>query len=122
MERTGSSGFTAAAVFTTCKSPDPPLRAALSETVAELAQSDGDFQRKLGQGLRDRVGRRFGKSEVYVDRSGTEHHAALWRVIRPGSYGVEGVAGLARSGATPPTPRLPFSPLEVVLADGKEQL
>jgi hypothetical protein len=60
------------------------LRSALPDFLAEAAdRTGGFFQRRLGRCFSDRSGRRFGESQVFVERAG-EHPKSkvlLWRVV-----------------------------------------
>jgi hypothetical protein len=62
------------------------LRSALPDFLAEAAdRTGGFFQRRLGKCLSDRVGRRFGESQVFVERVG-EHgktKVRMWKVAKP---------------------------------------
>jgi hypothetical protein len=61
------------------------LRSALPDFLAEAAdRTGGFFQRRLGKCFSDRSGRRFGESQVFVERAG-EHPKSkvlLWRVVK----------------------------------------
>jgi len=62
------------------------LRSALPDFLAEAAdRTGGFFQRRLGKCFSDRVGRRFGESQVFVDRLGEDSKTKvkMWGVVKP---------------------------------------
>jgi len=62
------------------------LREALPDFLADAAdRTGGFFQRRLGKCFAERVGRRFGESQVLVDRAGEDPKTKVqrWRVVRP---------------------------------------
>src|SRR5258708_36392791 len=63
------------------------LRGALPDFLAEAAdRTGGFFQRRLGKCFSDRVGRRFGDSQVFVERAGEDLKTKVqrWKVGRNG--------------------------------------
>lgn len=56
------------------------LRAALPSALVEGVDRNGHFQRRAGNCFADRIGRRFGKSEVHIERHDIYHHAQRWKV------------------------------------------
>jgi hypothetical protein len=68
------------------------LRRALPDYLAEGADRAGFFQRRAGKLFAEHCGRRFGESQIYLDRNGISHHAQMW-VTGMGSGGVRGVTG-----------------------------
>ncbi len=50
--------------FKPAAEPDGPVRRALPDLIAEPIGNDGSFQRRLGQCLRERAGRRYGTSAI----------------------------------------------------------
>jgi hypothetical protein len=62
------------------------LRGALPDFLAEAAdRTGGFFQRRLGKCFADRVGRRFGESQVFLERADEDRKAKVqrWRVQKP---------------------------------------
>ena len=62
------------------------LREALPDFLADAAdRTGGFFQRRLGKCFSERVGRRFGESQVLVDRAGEDPKTKVqrWKVVRP---------------------------------------
>jgi hypothetical protein len=62
------------------------LREALPDFLAEAAdRTGGFFQRRLGRCFAERVGRRFGESQVYLDRADKDRKAKVdrWMVAKP---------------------------------------
>jgi hypothetical protein len=62
------------------------LREALPDFLAEAAdRTGGFFQRRLGRCFAKRVGRRFGESQVFLERADEDRKAKVqrWRVLRP---------------------------------------
>lgn len=62
------------------------LRGALPDILAEAAdRTGGFFQRRLGKCFAERVGRRFGESQVYSERADEDKKAKVqkWRVLKP---------------------------------------
>ena len=56
------------------------LRRALPDYLAEFVDRPGSFQCRAGNLFAKHCGRRFGKSEIYLDRAGISHHAQMWVV------------------------------------------
>ena len=56
------------------------LRAALPDVLAGAADRDGSLKKCAGKCFGERVGRRFGESQVRAERAGVTHHAQRWRV------------------------------------------
>jgi len=62
------------------------LREALPDFLAEAAdRTGGFFQRRLGRCFAERVGRRFGESQVVLERAYEDRKAKVqrWRVVKP---------------------------------------
>jgi hypothetical protein len=62
------------------------LREALPDFLAEAAdRTGGFFQRRLGRCFAERVGRRFGESQVVLERADEDRKAKVqrWRVVKP---------------------------------------
>ena len=62
------------------------VRGALPDFIAEAAdRTGGFFQRRLGKCFAERVGRRFGDSQVFLERADEDRKAKVqrWRVVRP---------------------------------------
>ena len=62
------------------------LREALPDFLADAAdRTGGFFQRRLGKCLAERLGRRFGENQVFVERAEEDRKAKVqrWRVVRP---------------------------------------
>jgi hypothetical protein len=62
------------------------LRGALPDFLAEAAdRTGGFFQRRLGKCFAERVGRRFGESQVFLERADEDRKAKVqrWKVVRP---------------------------------------
>ena len=62
------------------------LREALPDFLAEAAdRAGGFFQRRLGRCFAQRVGRRFGESQVFLERADEDRKAKVqrWRVVKP---------------------------------------
>ncbi len=62
------------------------LREALPDFLAEAAdRTGGFFQRRLGKCFAERVGRRFGESQVFLERADEDRKAKVqrWRVLKP---------------------------------------
>lgn len=62
------------------------LREALPDLLAEAAdRTGGFFQKRLGKCFAERVGRRFGESQVFVERADEDRKAKVqrWRVVKP---------------------------------------
>jgi hypothetical protein len=62
------------------------LRDSIPDSLADAAdRTTGAFRKRLGTGFSERVGRRFGDSQIYIDRAGQDRKAKVyrWRVIRP---------------------------------------
>jgi hypothetical protein len=57
------------------------LRAALPDFLAEGLNREGFFQRRAGHCFAERVGKRFGKSQVHLKRGEVSHGAQQWQVI-----------------------------------------
>ncbi len=78
-ERLGTSGTVGAP-------GEKRLREALPDFVAEAAdRTGGFFQRRLGKCFAERVGRRFGESQVFLERADEDRKAKVqrWRVAKP---------------------------------------
>ena len=61
------------------------LREALPDFIAEAAdKAGGFFQRRLGRCFSERIGRRFGENQVYLERADEDKKAKVqrWRVVR----------------------------------------
>ncbi len=101
------------------------------DLLPDLERNEGSFVRKLGNALSARVGRRYGEEEeLYVERAGTLHKTALWKVSKgspegPPGGGFGGLGGLfltpreEKSGKVPPAgpeinPRDPQTPTDAV--------
>jgi hypothetical protein len=56
------------------------LRAALPDFLAEGLSREGFFQRRAGHCFAERVGKRFGKSQVHLKRGEVSHGAQQWKV------------------------------------------
>jgi hypothetical protein len=93
-EEFGSVAFTASELFKTlseylssAQSPSARaarLKSALPDFIAEgFAKGDGFFQRRAGKCFAERVGRRFGESQIHLKRGGIDHHAQQWLVVNP---------------------------------------
>jgi len=69
-----------------CGPDSKRLREALPDFLAEAAdKAGGFFQRRLGRCFSERIGRRFGESQVFVERAG-EHgktKVQMWRIVKP---------------------------------------
>ncbi len=77
-EKLGTNGTLAA--------PDGKrLREALPDSLAEAADRGGFFQRRLGRCFAECVGRRFGESQVFLERAAEDRKAKVqrWKVQRP---------------------------------------
>jgi len=62
------------------------LREALPDFLAEAAdRTGGFFQRRLGRCFAERVGRRFGESQVFLERADEDRKSKVqrWRVVKP---------------------------------------
>jgi hypothetical protein len=62
------------------------LRDALPDFLAEAAdRSNGFFQRRLGRCFSDRVDKRFGDSQVYIERAAEDKKSKVqrWKIVRP---------------------------------------
>ena len=62
------------------------LRQALPDYLAEAAdRTEGFLQRRLGRCFSDRIDKRFGKSQVFLERADEDRKAKVqrWRVQRP---------------------------------------
>jgi hypothetical protein len=62
------------------------LREALPDFLAEAGdRTGGFFQRRLGRCFAERAGRRFGESQVFLERADEDRKAKVqrWRVQRP---------------------------------------
>lgn len=62
------------------------LREALPDFLAEAAdRTGGFFQRRLGKCFAERVGRRFGESQVFLERADEDRKAKVqrWKVVKP---------------------------------------
>ena len=62
------------------------LREALPDFLAEAAdRAGGFFQRRLGRPFAERVGRRFGESQVFLERADEDRKAKVqrWKVVKP---------------------------------------
>jgi hypothetical protein len=62
------------------------LRQVLPDYLAEAAdRTEGFLQRRLGRYFSDRVDKRFGKSQVFLERADEDRKAKVqrWRVLRP---------------------------------------
>jgi len=62
------------------------LREALPDFLADAAdRAGGFFQRRLGRCFAERVGRRFGESQVFLERADEDRKAKVqrWRVVKP---------------------------------------
>jgi hypothetical protein len=62
------------------------LREALPDFLAEAAdRTGGFFQRRLGKCFAERIGRRFGETQVFLERANEDRKAKVqrWRVLRP---------------------------------------
>ncbi len=60
--------------------------AALPDFPSQAAdQTGGFFQRRLGKSFVERVGRRFGESQVFLERADEDREAKVqrWRVVKP---------------------------------------
>jgi hypothetical protein len=59
------------------------LRAALPDFIAQAMDREGFFKQRLGLALRERLGRRYGDSQVRVERDAEDLHCkvARWRVV-----------------------------------------
>jgi hypothetical protein len=68
-------------------SPDAKrIRQCIPDFVAEAADRNGGFfQKRLGRCFAARAGRRFGESQVFIDRGGEDLKVKvhLWKVVRP---------------------------------------
>src|SRR5262249_39481605 len=76
----GGNLFTTADVYRNWKNTSSPIHQALADMDIDSSEHEQSFLRHLGNALASRVGRRFGKSGVYIERDGTLHHAVRWRV------------------------------------------
>lgn len=76
----GSNPFTTADLWRHCADSNSQIHQALPDFEAEYSEREGSFQRRMGQSLRARIGRLYGKSQVFVERAGTEHGAARWKI------------------------------------------
>jgi hypothetical protein len=56
------------------------LRRTLPDFLAEVMDRDGFFQRRAGKCFAERVGRRFGESEMHLVRGGTSHKVQQWQI------------------------------------------
>jgi hypothetical protein len=56
------------------------LRAALPDYLAEAVDREGFFQRRAGKCFAERVGRRFGESQVHLLRDGLSHKVQQWKI------------------------------------------
>jgi hypothetical protein len=62
------------------------LRESLPDFLAEGAdRTGGFFQKRLGKCFAERVGRRFGESQVFLERADEDRKAKVqrWRVVKP---------------------------------------
>ncbi len=62
------------------------LREALPDFLAEAAdRTGGFFQHRLGKCFAERVGRRFGESQVFLERAEEDRKAKVrrWKVVKP---------------------------------------
>lgn len=69
-----------------CGPDSKRLREALPDSLAEAAdKAGGFFQRRLGRCFSERIGRRFGESQVFVERAGKhgKTKVQMWRIVRP---------------------------------------
>lgn len=61
------------------------LREALPDFLAEAAdRAGGFFQRRLGRCFAQRIGRRFGESQVFLERADEDRKAKVqrWKVVK----------------------------------------
>jgi hypothetical protein len=70
----GSPNFTSSA---------QQVRSALPDFVADVMDREGYFKQRLSRAFRERLGRRFGDSEVHIERDADDRHAKVkrWRVV-----------------------------------------
>lgn len=76
-ERMPKSGFKSLDIAVRLRE-DGDLRAVLPEDLGDFG--DKGFQRRLGNALRSRDGRRYGESGIHLVRVGTKQNAAVWAV------------------------------------------
>jgi hypothetical protein len=58
----------------------------LPDLLAEAVdRTGGFFQRRLGKCFAERAGRRFGESQVFIERAGEDRKSKVqrWRVVKP---------------------------------------
>lgn len=62
------------------------LRAALPDYIAQAMDREGFFKQRLGFALSERLGRRYGDSQVWIERDIQDRHGkvARWKVVRNG--------------------------------------
>ena len=62
------------------------LRSALPDYIAQAMDREGYFKQRLGFALSERLGRRYGDSQVWIERDTQDRHGkvARWRVVRNG--------------------------------------
>ena len=61
------------------------LRAALPDLIAQAMDREGFFKQRLGFALGERLGRRYGVSQVRIERDIGDRHSkvARWKVVLP---------------------------------------
>lgn len=64
------------------------LREALPDYLAEAADKEGFFQKRCGRCFSERVGRRYGSAEVFLQRGGVTHKTQRWIVEMPVTGGL----------------------------------
>jgi hypothetical protein len=59
------------------------LRAAMSDFIAQAMDREGFFKQRLGRALGERLGRRYGDSQVRIERDIDDRHSkvARWKVV-----------------------------------------
>jgi len=59
------------------------LRAALPDFIAQAMDREGSFKQRLGFALGERLGRRYGDSQVRIERDVHDRHGkvARWKVV-----------------------------------------
>jgi hypothetical protein len=60
------------------------LRTSLPDFIAQAMDREGFFKQRLGFAFRERLGRRYGDSQVRVERDAQDLHdkVARWKVVR----------------------------------------